>query len=187
VLGARVPRAVVIIVAEVPRLAWKNRPRAARADGSTGGDKRCPDFPQALVTLAITALRGRLRLRPDAHAKPLSHAGCLASAAASQGRDSCRGSFPPFAAKPWPLVGLSVAFHHLIGGMTQTGVFWDWRGVRRTPSKKPVGPGAVGCYGFGTEHLTRFLELLRPHDPFGSRQRIPRAGLQPAKGDVVIA
>jgi hypothetical protein len=56
VLGACVPRAVVVVVAEVPLHAGENRPRASRTDDPAGGDSTLPDLPQLLVTVAVPSL-----------------------------------------------------------------------------------------------------------------------------------
>ena len=186
-LGACVPRAVVIVVAEIPGRAGQDRPTAASADHAAGRHARSPDFAEPLMWLAVASLRARFRLRPGAHARLLSLVDYRASGVSSRDPNCERARFSPFAAKPWPLVGLSVAFHQLIGGMTQTGVFWDCGGVRRTPTKKPVGLARLDATASGlniSRGLWNCCDLMI-HSVQGNVS--VRAGVQPAKGDVVIA
>jgi hypothetical protein len=99
--GAGVPRAVVVVVAEVPLHPRQDRPSAASADAAAGLDQRRPDFAQVLVIIAVPS---------------------LASAC-----NSCHSLY-----------------------LLQTGVFSDWRGIRRTPTKKPVGRAQLDATASGT-------------------------------------
>src|SRR6188472_3747256 len=60
--GARaaIARAIVVVMAEVPRFAGGDRSAAAGADREPGGDRRLEAAPERPVAAVVAALLGRL-------------------------------------------------------------------------------------------------------------------------------